>query len=206
MNRGAAATNGFAARSRSRVRSAPRANPNCAAAPRRVSSSPGRADPPRNTLSASGARHQFRRIATGAIEHARTDRSGADREAYKLPSPRRCAVPGHVYFTGRVHAVLMGWRTITARRRSECRSPSPRGFLCGACGNQRGTRRKPRTRGAFAFHSGSCRAGASEADCFITRRGPIDFSHYDFYSQALAKLERFHATGYRLRCRFHAAR
>jgi len=32
-----------------------------------------------------------------------------------------------------------------------------------------------------------------ERSLFITREGPIDFHHYDFYAQALSKLERGHA-------------
>jgi len=36
--------------------------------------------------------------------------------------------------------------------------------------------------------------GWRERSRFITREGPIDFFHYDFYAQALAKIERGHAT------------
>jgi len=35
--------------------------------------------------------------------------------------------------------------------------------------------------------------GGRERSLFIARHGAVDFYHYDFYSQALAKLERFHA-------------
>jgi hypothetical protein len=34
--------------------------------------------------------------------------------------------------------------------------------------------------------------GWREPSQFISRHGQIDFYHYDFYSQALAKIERFH--------------
>ena len=36
--------------------------------------------------------------------------------------------------------------------------------------------------------------GWRERSPFITRHGQVDFFHYDFYAQALAKIERGHAT------------
>jgi hypothetical protein len=36
--------------------------------------------------------------------------------------------------------------------------------------------------------------GWEERSTYITKEGPIEFFHYDFYAQALAKIERGHAT------------
>lgn len=96
---------------------------------------------------------------------------------------------GTVFFTGGVTAVLMGWRQMTVDVDFKA-DPEPAGFYEAL----------PPLKDLFDINI----EPASPSDfipplpgwrdrCrFIARHGSIDFYHYDFYSQALAKIERSH--------------
>jgi len=94
-----------------------------------------------------------------------------------------------VYFTGGVSAVLMGWRDATidvdmtvVPERDEV------------------LRQLPRLKDELELNVELAAPsqflpelpGWEERSPFIAREGPLSFHHYDFYSQALAKIERGH--------------
>ena len=103
-----------------------------------------------------------------------------------------CAVrsPGRVYFTGGVSAVLLGWRDSTMDVDLKA-DPEAAGFFEAL----------PRLKNAVDINIElACPAdfvpelpGWRERSLFIAQHGSLGFYHYDFYSQALAKIERFHA-------------
>lgn len=97
--------------------------------------------------------------------------------------------PGRIYLTGGATAVLHGWRemTIDIDLKAE---PEPAGFFEAI---------------AQVKESESVNVELASPDDFIpevpgwrdrsewiTREGQVDFYHYDFYAQALSKLERGH--------------
>ncbi len=97
--------------------------------------------------------------------------------------------PGRVYLTGGATAVLYGWRDITIDIDLKA-SPEPAGFFEAI---------------AHIKESESVNVELASPDDFIpelpgwrdrsewiVREGPLDFYHYDFYSQALSKIERGH--------------
>jgi hypothetical protein len=96
---------------------------------------------------------------------------------------------GHVYFTGGVSAVLLGWRemTIDVDVKAE---PEPMGFF--EC--------LPRLKDALNINIELASPdlfvpalpGWQERSRLIARHGLASFHHYDFYGQALAKIERDH--------------
>lgn len=97
--------------------------------------------------------------------------------------------PGRVYFTGGVSAVLMGWREMTIDLDLKA-EPEPAGFFEAL----------PALKEALDINLElACPSdfipalsGWQERSRFIAQHGGITFHHYDFYSQALAKLERWH--------------
>lgn len=96
---------------------------------------------------------------------------------------------GRVYFTGGVSAVLMGWRemTIDVDLKAE---PEPQGFF--EC--------LPRLKDDLDINIELASPdqfvpalpGWQDRSRFIARHGRLDFHHYDFYGQALSKVERHH--------------
>ena len=96
---------------------------------------------------------------------------------------------GRVYFTGGVSAVLHGWRemTVDIDLRSD---PEPGGFFEAI----RTLKEQLEINIELACPSDFIPVlpGWRERSVFIARHGPLDFYHYDFYSQALAKIERGH--------------
>jgi hypothetical protein len=97
---------------------------------------------------------------------------------------------GRVYFTGGVSALLLGWRETTVDLDIHA-EPEPAGLFEAL----------PALKEALAvnvelaapFHFIPPLPGWRERSVFIVRHGKVDFYHCDFYSQALAKLERGHA-------------
>ena len=95
-----------------------------------------------------------------------------------------------VYFTGGVCAVLLGWRTATID--ADIRIVPDRDELFRAV---------PRLKELLQMNVELASPpdfipelpGWEERSLFISRRGLVSFHHYDFYSQALAKIERGHA-------------
>lgn len=99
---------------------------------------------------------------------------------------------GRIYFTGGVSAVLHGWRQITVDIDLRC-EPEPAGFFEAL----HALKEKLQINLKLAAPSDFIPElpGWRERSIFIARHGRLDFYHYDFYSQALAKIER----GYRPR-------
>ena len=96
---------------------------------------------------------------------------------------------GRIYFTGGVSAVLMGWRetTIDVDLKAE---PEPLGFF--EC--------LPRLKDDLDINIELASPdqfvpalpGWQDRSRFIAQHGRVGFYHYDFYGQALSKIERDH--------------
>jgi len=97
---------------------------------------------------------------------------------------------GQVYFTGGVSAVLLGWRETTLDVDLKA-DPEPQGFFEAL----------PRLKDAVDINIELAAPddfvptlpGWRDRSLFIAQHGPLGFYHYDFYSQALSKIERYHA-------------
>jgi hypothetical protein len=117
-----------------------------------------------------------------------TNRERIERLMHELASGVRSA--GQVFFTGGVSAVLLGWRDMTMDVDLKA-DPEPVGFF----------ETLPRLKDALDINIELAApdqfvptlAGWRERSLFIAQHGPLKFHHYDFYSQALAKIERGHA-------------
>ena len=98
--------------------------------------------------------------------------------------------PARVYFTGGVSAVLLGWRTSTldVDYRVE---PDDQEIFPGipALKERLELNLEPASPQDFIPELVAWR----DRSRFIGRRGEVAFFHYDFYAQALAKIERGHA-------------
>ena len=96
---------------------------------------------------------------------------------------------GTIYFTGGVCAVLFGWReqTIDVDLKAD---PEPHGFF--ECLPGLKDRLDINIELASPDLFIPALPGWRERSPFIARHGKVDFHHYDFYGQALAKLERDH--------------
>jgi hypothetical protein len=96
---------------------------------------------------------------------------------------------GRIYFTGGVSAVLLGWREATLDVDLKA-DPEPAGFFEAL----------PRLKNQFDINIElACPddfvpalPGWLERSVFIAKHGPLEFYHYDFYGQALSKIERGH--------------
>ena len=97
--------------------------------------------------------------------------------------------PGAIYLTGGASAVLLDWRKTTLDVDMKL-DPEPAGLFDGL----------PKLKDDLDINIELAAPddfipplpGWKERSVFIARHGEIDFYHYDFYSQALAKIERFH--------------
>ena len=96
---------------------------------------------------------------------------------------------GRVYFTGGVTAVLMGWRetTIDVDLKAE---PEPQGFF--ECIPRLKDQLDINIELAAPDQFVPALPGWQNRSHFITQHGQLGFYHYDFYGQALSKLERGH--------------
>jgi len=120
----------------------------------------------------------------------RADSSRPKIERLMAELGRAVRSPGRVYFTGGVSAVLLGWRETTLDVDLKA-DPEPAGFFEAL----------PRLKDAVDINIELASPadfipalpGWADRSIFITRHGGLEFFHYDFYSQALAKIERFHA-------------
>lgn len=103
---------------------------------------------------------------------------------------RRARASGRVYFTGGACAVLLDWRPSTIDIDLEL-DPQLQALL----------REIPEIKEdlqvnvelASPAHFIPELPGWRDRSPFIAREGLVDFHHYDFYSQALSKIERAHA-------------
>lgn len=117
-----------------------------------------------------------------------TNRERIERLMAELGSAVRSA--GSVYFTGGVSAVLLGWREMTMDVDLKA-EPEPAGFFEAL----------PHLKDTLDINIELAAPdqfvpmlpGWQGRSRFIARHGPVSFHHYDFYAQALAKIERDHA-------------
>jgi hypothetical protein len=97
---------------------------------------------------------------------------------------------GSVFFTGGVSAVLLGWREMTIDVDLKA-DPEPSGFFQSL----------PRLKEELDINIELAAPdqfvpqlpGWRDRSQFIARHHTLSFYHYDFYSQALAKIERAHS-------------
>ncbi len=121
---------------------------------------------------------------------AETSRTKIERLMAELG--RAVRSPGRVYFAGGVSAVLPGWRETTLDVDLKT-DPEPAGFFEAL----------PRLKDAVDINIGLASPddfipvlpGWLERSVFIANHGPLGFYHYDFYGQALSKIERFPTRG-----------
>jgi hypothetical protein len=102
---------------------------------------------------------------------------------------RRVKGPGTIYLTGGATALLYGWRekTIDVDIKAD---PEPLGLFEAIAELKESLDANVELASPDLFIPEV--AGWRERSEFICRVGQVDFRHFDFYSQALAKLERAH--------------
>lgn len=116
-----------------------------------------------------------------------TNRDTVERLMKELGSRVRAA--GRVYFTGGVSAVMYGWRAMTVDVDFKA-DPEPVGFFEALPHLKEDLQVNLELASPEDFIP--TLPSWRDRSRFIARHGQIDFYHYDFYSQALAKLERDH--------------
>lgn len=97
--------------------------------------------------------------------------------------------PGRIYFTGGVSAVLLGWRDTTLDVDLKA-DPEPQGFFEALPGLKDAIDINIELAAPDDFIPQL--PDWRERSTHIATHGPLVFHHYDFYSQALAKIERYH--------------
>lgn len=98
--------------------------------------------------------------------------------------------PGRVYFTGGASAVLLGWRSMTIDVDIKFDPEPERVFdALPMLKNELDINIELSAPDDFI----PVESGWRERSRFIARYGQVDYFHFDFYSQALSKIERFHA-------------
>ena len=97
----------------------------------------------------------------------------------------------HIYFVGGVSAVLLGWRETTID--IDLKMVPEVNEILKALPNLK-ERLQVNVELASPDDFIPALPGWEERSTFIGREGAIDFFHYDFYAQALAKIERGHTT------------
>ena len=102
---------------------------------------------------------------------------------------RRVKGPGTIYLTGGATALLYGWRkkTIDVDIKAD---PEPSGLFEAIAELKESLDANVELASPDLFIPEV--PGWRERSEFIRRVGEVDFRHFDFYSQALAKLERAH--------------
>lgn len=103
---------------------------------------------------------------------------------------RRARGPGRVYLTGGTSAVLEGWRASTVDADLKL-DPEPLGVFEAIRDVKDELDLNVELASPDQFIPPL--PGWRERSRFITRHGSVDFFHYDFHAQALAKIERGHA-------------
>jgi uncharacterized nucleotidyltransferase DUF6036 len=97
----------------------------------------------------------------------------------------------HIYFVGGVSAVLLGWRETTID--IDLKMVPEANEILKALPDLK-ERLQVNVELASPDDFIPALPGWEERSTFIGREGAIDFFHYDFYAQALAKIERGHST------------
>ena len=102
---------------------------------------------------------------------------------------QRVKGPGIIYLTGGATALLFGWRakTIDVDIKAD---PEPRGLFEAIAKLKESLDANVELASPDLFIPEL--PGWRERSAFIRRVGEVDFRHFDFYSQTLAKLERGH--------------
>lgn len=103
---------------------------------------------------------------------------------------RHAAIEGHVYITGGVSAVLLNWRDTTIDIDIKM-VPDQDSLFRALPGLKESLEINVELAAPDQFIPPL--PGWEERSIEILREGRLTFSHYDFYSQALAKIERRHA-------------
>jgi hypothetical protein len=116
-----------------------------------------------------------------------TDRTKID--AFMSGLAQRVRGPGRIFITGGGTAVLYGWREVTIDLDLKA-DPEPGGFFEAIAELKEAINLNVELASPDDFLPPL--PGWRERSIFIARRAPIDFYHYDLYSQALAKIERSH--------------
>lgn len=101
----------------------------------------------------------------------------------------RVGGPGRVYLTGGGTAVLHGWRERTIDLDLKA-APEPPGFFEAIADLKNSADINVELASPDDFIPEL--PGWRERSEFIARHGQVDFFHYDFFSQALSKIERGH--------------
>ncbi len=97
--------------------------------------------------------------------------------------------PGRIYLTGGTTALLEGWRETTIDIDIKP-DPEPAGLFEAIVELKESLELNVELAAPDDFIPAL--PGWQDRSRFITRCGPVDFFQYDFFSQALAKLERHH--------------
>ena len=97
--------------------------------------------------------------------------------------------PGHIYLTGGATALLHGWRASTVDVDLKA-DPEPQGMFEAIAQLKDALDVNVELAAPDQFIPAL--PGWRERSSFIAAHGPVEFFHYDLYSQALAKLQRGH--------------
>ena len=98
--------------------------------------------------------------------------------------------PGRVYLVGGASAVLIGWRDMTVDVDLKL-APEPPGLFAAISRAKEALNMNVELAAPDDFIPPL--PGWQERSSHIARHGLVDFFHYDFHAQALAKIERGHA-------------
>lgn len=98
--------------------------------------------------------------------------------------------PGRVYLVGGASAVLIGWRDMTVDVDLKL-APEPLGAFSAIARAKEALNMNVELAAPDDFIPPL--PGWQERSSHIARQGLVDFFHYDFHAQALAKIERGHA-------------
>ncbi len=116
--------------------------------------------------------------------------AGADRVRELMRTLGRAARSnGRIYLVGGSSAVLVGWRETTVDVDLKL-DPEPRGVFAAIARAKESLNINVELAAPDDFIP--VVPGWRERSPFIDRHGPVDYYHYDFYAQALAKIERGH--------------
>lgn len=100
------------------------------------------------------------------------------------------AGPGRIYLVGGASAVVVGWRETTVDVDLKL-DPEPPGVFDAIARAKDALDMNIELAAPDEFIPAL--PGWRSRSVFVARHGPVDFLHYDYYAQALAKIERGHA-------------
>ncbi|CAN5775861.1 hypothetical protein BH11VER1_BH11VER1_11010 [soil metagenome] len=120
----------------------------------------------------------------------RTETTIVKLQAFMVALGKEAAGSGRIYFTGGASALLYEWRSSTIDIDIKA-DPEPEGFFeaIALLKNELDVNIELAAPDQFIPALPSWQ----DRSVFVVRHGKLDFYHYDFFSQALAKIERGHA-------------